>query len=276
MRTALLIFFFLLSWSAVQAARVYTLEVDSHVMGKTLKNVVIVPEAAQESSRRFPVLYLLHGADGAFDDWIRKVPEIKVYADHYEMIIVCPDGGHNSWYFDSPSDPSMQYETYVTEELVPQLDKFYPTLAEKRGRAIAGLSMGGHGALYLSIRHQDLFGAAGSMSGGLDFTPFTDSWDIAKRLGPYDKFPDLWEKNTVINMTALLKNSDLKLIIDCGIKDFFFDGNQRMHEKLMAEDIPHDYITRPGDHDWDYWTRAIEFHILFFHKFFNDPVKKTE
>ena len=107
MRSIILILCSILSWSVIQAARVDTLEVKSQVMGRTLKNVVIVPDAAEESSRRFPVLYLLHGADGAFDNWIRKVPEIREYADHYNLIIVCPDGGLNSWYFDSPVDPSM-------------------------------------------------------------------------------------------------------------------------------------------------------------------------
>jgi len=87
-------------------------------------------------------------------------------ADRYGAIIVTPDGGVDSWYFDSPVDPTYRYETFVTQELIPYIDKLYKTVADRSGRAIAGLSMGGHGALYLAIRHQELFAAAGSMSGG--------------------------------------------------------------------------------------------------------------
>ena len=82
--------------------------------------------------------------------------------------------------------------------------------------------MGGHGALYLAIKHQDVFGAAGVMSGGVDIRPFPDNWDMAKRLGAYSEQPERWEKNTVINMLYLLRPGSLSLIIDCGQKIFSF------------------------------------------------------
>ncbi|WP_242499227.1 alpha/beta hydrolase family protein [Flavobacterium sp. 140616W15] len=80
--------------------------------------------------------------------------------------------------FDSPIDTTFKYETYVIDELVPFIDKNYKTITSREGRAISGLSMGGHGALYLSFKHQEVFGAAGSMSGGVDFRPFPEKWDI--------------------------------------------------------------------------------------------------
>lgn len=254
----------------VLAARVDTLEVQSTVMNKTLKNVVILPEGYTDSGRSYPVVYLLHGAGDNFDKWLNTVPDIRNLADRHELIIVCPDGGVTSWYFDSPIDASMQYETYITRELVPQIDKDYNSLPDRGNRAITGHSMGGHGALYLAIRHPDLFGAAGSMSGGLDFTGFPNDWDIAKRLGAYAENKALWESHTVLSLADHLPEIDLRLLIDCGTDDFFFEVNQKMHHKLTELKIPHDYTVRPGSHDWPYWTNAIKYQLLFFHEFFGE------
>ena len=108
--------------------------------------------------------------------------------------------------------------------------------------------MGGHGALYLAFKHQDVFGAAGSMSGGVDITPFPNNWDISKRLGSYAQQPERWESNTVINLTHLLTPNALAIIIDCGTNDFFYNVNVKLHDKLVYSNIPHDFITRPGGH----------------------------
>jgi len=251
------------------ASQLDTLKVTSKSMGKSIANLVILPDSYIGQKEGFPVLYLLHGAGGDHTDWVTKVSAIKAYADTYNMIIVCPDGSKTSWYFDSPVDPSMRYETYVSSELVKAMDKKYNTLANRKSRAITGLSMGGHGAFYLAFKHQEVWGAAGSMSGGLDIRPFPENWDISQRLGDYAVNRDHWEDNTVINLVYLLKRDNLKLIFDCGINDFFYDANKRMHQKLMERNIPHDYIERPGSHNWDYWANAIQYQLLFFHSFFN-------
>src|SRR5690606_1283607 len=134
-----------------------------------------------------------------------------------------PDGGVTSWYFDSPIDPQMQYETYMSKELITRIDQTYRTLSDRSGRAITGLSMGGHGAFYLAFKHQDIWGAAGSMSGGVDLRPFPNNWDLAKRLGNYAEHKENWETNTVINLVHQLEGDHLKLIFDCGSSDFFYD-----------------------------------------------------
>ena len=252
----------------ITASRVDTLYVKSGVMNKTIPNLVIVPDSYDEQKSPFPVLYLLHGASADYKDWLRKAPRLSEYVDLYNFIIVCPDGGHTSWYFDSPVDPTMQYETYISKELIDVIDKSYRTIKNREGRAISGLSMGGHGAFYLAFRHQDIWGAAGSTSGGLDFRPFPKNWNLAKRLGSYAENKDNWENNTVINMVYLLEGSKLKLIFDCGVDDFFYDCNKRMHEKLLQRNIPHDYIERPGKHDGKYWANSIKYQLMFFHDFF--------
>lgn len=266
----LLVVFLISVWSLnVIAARVDTLQVQSEAMNKLVKNVVILPDD-YDGSNAFPVVYLLHGAGGNYSDWVTKVPAVKSYADHYQVLIVCPDGGRTSWYFDSPVDPSMQYETYVSSELVSRIDQTYKTIAAPKGRAITGLSMGGHGAFYLAFRHQDVWGAAGSMSGGVDIRPFPNNWDIAKRLGTYAENKANWEENTVTNLVYLLDGRRLKLVFDCGVDDFFYGVNQRLHQKLVERNIPHDYTERPGGHTWEYWTNSVKYHLLYFNDFFGN------
>lgn len=269
MKIKFLIFFLIANSIVATASQVDTLKINSTAMKKYIKNLVITPNSYSASGKKLPVLYLLHGAGDDYKGWVSKVPMIKEYADEYNLIIVCPDGGHTSWYFDSPIDKEMQYETYISKELVGTIDQKYNTLAKKSGRAITGLSMGGHGAFYLAFKHQDIWGAAGNMSGGVDIRPFPNNWDIAKRLGSYSQNPDLWEKNTVINMLHLLNGKDLKLTFECGTSDFFYDANKRLHMAMIERNIPHDYTERPGEHNWSYWANAIKYQLIFFDTFFN-------
>lgn len=248
-------------------SQVDTLKVFSNVMKKEIKNIVITPNNYKKDNTKRPVLYLLHGATGNFKDWIEKVPKIQDYANQFDIIIVCPDGGYTSWYFDSPIDPKMQYETYITDELVSYVDSNYNTLKNRENRAITGLSMGGHGALYLAFKNQELYGLAGSMSGGVDLLPYPKGWDIYKRLGDLSENKKVWEENSVINLIYLLER-ELKLIFDCGYDDFFLKDNQRLHQKLLQMNVKHDYIERPGSHNWEYWSNAIKYQILFFNESF--------
>ncbi|MGX1931032.1 alpha/beta hydrolase [Flagellimonas sp. 2504JD4-2] len=269
MKLKSLLLFLICTTTIVKASQVDTLIVESRSMNKPIANIVILPDSYSSQKEKYPVLYLLHGAGGNYTDWISKVPSIKDYADEYNMIIVCPDGGLTSWYFDSPIDKSMNYETYLSKELIEVMDKKYKTLAQDSARAITGLSMGGHGSFYLAFKHQDIWGAAGSMSGGLDIRPFPDNWDLNKRLGNLSDHPENWEKNTVFNMVYMLRRDRLKLIFDCGTSDFFYDANKRLHQKLIERNIPHEYIERPGNHNWAYWSNSIKYQLLFFNDYFN-------
>jgi S-formylglutathione hydrolase FrmB len=252
---------------AVFAAKIETVSTYSKVMNKEIKAVVVTPDN-YSTAKRLPVIYLLHGYGGNYNDWITQGKSFIPLVDTYNVIVVCPDGAIGSWYFDSPVDKGFQYETYVTKELIPFVDSHYATIDNRAGRGITGLSMGGHGALYLSFRHQDLFGVAGSMSGGVDFRPFPNNWDIAKRLGTYAENPDNWEKNTVVNLVHLLTPKSLTLLIDCGSEDFFYKVNCQLHEKLLDRNIPHDFIIRPGVHNWVYWNNSIQYQMLFMHNYF--------
>lgn len=266
-RNLVLNFVFLLVLS-VNAAKVDTIMVQSPSMNKGIQVVTIAPDEKGD----YPVVYLLHGHGGNAKSWIALKPELRQVADRDGIIFVCPDG-KNSWYWDSPKDPSYRYETFVSKELVNYIDSHYPTIPNKKGRAIAGLSMGGHGAMWISLRHKDTFGAVGSMSGGLDIRPFPNNWGMSKQLGEESRNREIWESHTVINQIDNLKDGDLAIIFDCGYSDFFFEVNNDFHNKLLKYKINHDFIARPGAHNGEYWQNSIDYQILFFKKFFDKSKK---
>jgi S-formylglutathione hydrolase FrmB len=266
--TAILLTAFL---SQLNAATVDTISIYSHAMNKSYPCVVIKPANYRKSKQPFPVIYLLHGYSGNYASWITGAAQIKNYADVYHFIIVCPDGGYNSWYLDSPIDSTSQFETYVGKEIPAFIDKYYKTIKHRSGRAITGLSMGGHGGLYLAFKHADVFGACGSTSGGVDLRPYPKNWDLLKRLGDTASFKNNWHNYSVINVIESKPTMPLSIIIDCGTEDFFYPVNKNLHLKLMQLNIPHDYIERPGKHDWNYWRNAIKYQFLFFNHYFKLP-----
>ncbi|MBS1755150.1 MAG: alpha/beta hydrolase family protein [Ferruginibacter sp.] len=251
------------------AGTVDTVSVYSNSMHKAINCVVIKPDAYNGTDKRFPVVYLLHGYSGNYSNWITKVPALKTHADTYNILIVCPDGNYSSWYFDSPVDSTYRYETYITSEVVQYIDTHYKTIADKEHRAITGLSMGGHGALFLGLRHSDTYGAAGSMSGGVDLNESRNKFDIAKRIGDTIRNANNWKNLSVINLVENFTGTNLKIIFDCGIDDIFIKGNRKLHQKMLQLKIPHDYYERPGKHNWAYWGNSVDFQLLYFYHFFN-------
>jgi S-formylglutathione hydrolase FrmB len=268
---ALIIFF----CSTANAATVDTVSISSNAMHKDLKCVVIKPATYKKKNNRYPVVYLLHGYGGWYSNWIIRAPELKDYADEYSMIIVCPDGGNSSWYFDSPIDSTMKYETYIGKEVPDYIDAHYRTIKDRKARAITGLSMGGHGALFLAFRHAETFGACGSMSGVVDLSFTKNKYDLSKRIGDTLQNADNWKKYSVINLIDnypkdLSAGADsLAIFFDCGNDDPFAVINRQLHAKLLSLKIPHDYTERPGKHEWPYWRNSIQYHLLFFRNYFN-------
>lgn len=250
------------------AARVDTLQVKSASMNKEVTVVVITPDVALgHTPVSTPVVYLLHGHGNNAHAWLNIKPQLPQIADEKGMIFVCPDG-KQSWYWDSPVDSTSRYETFISKELIAYIDSHYATIANRNGRAITGLSMGGHGALWNALRHKEVFGAAGSTSGGVDIRPFPQSWNMAKQLGALADYPKRWDEHTVINLVDSLVNGEQALIIDCGEADFFLNVNKNLHQQLIDRKIDHDFTTRPGGHNGTYWNNSIDYQILFFDKFF--------
>ena len=264
----------LLTSLKVSAFNEKEIQVRSEKMNKEVPVTVITPDGYDQGNE-YPVIYLLHGYSDNNKGWAKQ-GVVGRLADQYGIMFVLPDGNFDSWYFDSTFTPEYQYETFVSKELISYIDNNYKTIKDRSARAITGLSMGGHGALYLAFRHQDVFGSAGSTSGGVDIRPFPNNWNIASRIGSIEEYPENWEKNTVINLTHLLKPESLNLIIDCGTEDFFFEVNCNLHEKLLKEGIPHEFYTRPGAHNWTYWLNSIKYQVLYFSDCFIKASKKSK
>jgi S-formylglutathione hydrolase FrmB len=265
------------------AATVDTITVPSRVMNKNYKAVIVLPASYVTNTKAYPVLYLLHGGYGHFDDWIKKTPDktlIQRLADQYDIIVVMPEGEVFSYYLNSPVNKESQFETYITREVIEKIDNSYRTIKDKKGRSITGLSMGGYGSLYLSARHPDLFCAAGSMSGALN--PDMQAWkltpDMAKNirkefekiLGPIETSQQAYAEASVINMADKIKAGNIKLIFDDGTDDFLIEVNRELHRRLVYNGTPHDYSERPGSHTWEYWQNSLPYHFLFFSKVFEE------
>ena len=273
---AILFLFFLSQSFLTHAAKVDTLSIASASMGKTLKSAVVLPNSYTKGKIKYPVMYLLHGAYGNFGDWLKSTPNkmaVKDLADQYNMIIVMPEGEKYSFYLDSPTNKESQFETHIIKEVIPKIDATYRTIAEKKGRVITGLSMGGHGAMYLSIRNPELFLAAGSMSGALDMGAMLrrDTVDQVKKLmepvfGADSGKQELYDVNAVLRMVDKIKANKMPLIIDVGVDDFLIESNRELHRRLVYERIPHEYTERPGAHTWEYWENSLPYHFYFFSK----------
>jgi S-formylglutathione hydrolase FrmB len=280
MKNYLLIF--LAFWPSLlfAQAKVDTIEVYSTSMKKSLKAAVALPSSYASGTGSYPVLYLLHGGSGAFSDWHQKVTEnglVNRLAEEYDLIIVTPGVGPASYYYDSPKMDSVRYETYMVSELIPHIDKSYRTLAKKESRAITGLSMGGHGAITLSAKHPELFIAAGSMSGVMNID--TRLWQVPEdfrslrvqgqkaMLGDINYDGPSFNPYTAVGLVSKMKSNGIALIIDCGVDDFLIQTNRQIHQLLVENNTPHEYIERPGAHTWEYWTEALPVQLFFLNKY---------
>lgn len=250
-------------------ASVDTISVTTSYIVSPAKCVVALPDSylEEDDTTHYPVVYLLHGFGDDHRYYASKTP-LDELATQFGVIIVCPDG-RNSWYWDSPIDTRMQMESYITLDLVPAIDSRYRTIASPASRAVNGLSMGGHGALWLAMRHPDVWGNAASMSGGVDITPqrFHKKWTMAKRLGTYESNPQRWKHHSVKYLAETLPVDTLRqvnMMVKCGTEDFFYTVNCDLDAVLNTRKIPHTYITGPGNHSWDYWKDALVTIMNFF------------
>ena len=250
-------------------ASIDTISIYSNAMHRNVKAIVIKP-SDYAKGKDFATVYLLHGAYGNYANWIKKVPALQTESDAYKMLIVCPDGAVNSWYFDSPIDSTYKFETHVAIEVPQYIDEHYKTKKDRKYRAISGLSMGGHGAMFIAFRHAETFGACGSMSGALAVSVINKGYDLNKRIGDFSTTNEYYKKWSVLNLIETKPKDSLAIIIDCGIDDFIYGMSKAAHEKLDSLKITHDYIVRPGKHDWKYWGNAVQYQLLFFRNFFNE------
>jgi S-formylglutathione hydrolase FrmB len=262
--------------SNAQTASVETVQFHSTLINATLPYNVILPRDYRASrTTRYPVLYLLHGLTGHYPDWLTRT-NVADYASQYRMIVVMPEG-NDSWYVDGApiktatgtARPGDKYESYILQELLPDVDKRYRTVQSRYGRAIAGLSMGGYGAIKFGLKHPSTFAFAGSMSGALAAASWTED-EMKTVKSVYDSLPPVFgptgsevrKANDIFQIVEGLPASRVAALpyfyLDSGTEDFFFEVNHRFAEVLREKKIPHEYRELPGDHSWQYWDRQVK------------------
>ena len=249
--------------SAVAALFASAAEVETTLLSGVLTTTslpvrVILPRGYRESTNRYATVYLLHGAGGSCEFVSGDVEQ--ELCDRYGVIGVAPDGTQFGWWWDSPLEPEMKIESFVTKTVVPWVDARYRTIPAREKRAIVGESMGGHGACWIGFRHLDLFGAVGNVYGGVDVRAFEKNWDIVNRLGAQDANPERWREHCAITEAAKLRNGDVQLITVVGTDDIFLVPNRRMHDLLSANRVAHYYLEVRGP------TQSLSSHTHPFRK----------
>jgi S-formylglutathione hydrolase FrmB len=244
----------------------------SEVLLKQTTLQVLLPRVGRPP---FPVLYLLHGLSDDSTIWLRNT-RLEWYVRELPLMVVLPDG-YRGFYTDHEEGPA--YARHVGRELVDFIDRNFRTRAERAGRAIGGLSMGGYGALRLALGYPDRFCSANSHSGAVgrsqaDFSPAAQAAgrhkgksaefvaELRRIFGekPIGTRHDLLELAKMAHKGKALPH----LLLDCGRKDYLLKDNREFHRALKESGIPHEYHEHAGAHDWDYWDRhvpdAIKFH----------------
>jgi S-formylglutathione hydrolase FrmB len=257
-----------------EAPRRYeTVQFESKLVGAPLPYNVILPadyKRGSSKSKHYPVLYLLHGLGGSAGDWVSERARLADHAAAYPFIVVVPEG-RDAWYTDSATAPSEKFESYFIEELIPDVERRFRTVASREGRAVAGLSMGGYGSLKFGLKHPELFAFAGSLSGALAAA----SWlpdekllefvrpSIARVYGPADQ-PDNETRraNDIYRIVRELTPERIKalpfLYLDCGTEDFLIGVNRDFSALLIEKKVPHEFRESPGGHTWPYWDRQVQ------------------
>lgn len=251
--------------SAPLAANVSEHELDSKLMTRPMPYRVVLPKSyVAEKERKYPVVYLLHGLTGRFRNWT-DLTKLPAYAEGHEFIIVTPEGG-NGWYTDSHTKPEEKYESYIIKELIPEVEKKYRALGTRSGRAIAGLSMGGYGALKFGLKYPEMFALAGSFSGALGAASLSAEGrstssirSIDEVFGPAES--ETRAANDIFKMVREATPEKIKampfLYVDCGNEDFLIQNNRDFVALLAEKKIPHEYRQLPGAHNWQYWDKQV-------------------
>ncbi|HEY0729201.1 MAG TPA: alpha/beta hydrolase family protein [Pyrinomonadaceae bacterium] len=249
------------------AARVETVRLQSKLVNATLPyNVILPPDYNTARATRYPVLYLLHGLTGHYSDWLTKT-NIADYAAGYRLIVVMPEG-NDGWYTDSSIVPTDKYESYILQELLPDVQQRYRTIEARYGRAIAGLSMGGYGAIKFGLKSPQTFVFAASMSGAFAITRFDDK-DVPELWRPSLKLfgppgSETRRANDLFEIIGKLPAGRIQSLpffyFDCGTEDLslIFPYNRELSALMFEKKIPHEYRELPGDHSWKYWDSQVQ------------------
>ena len=258
--------------------RLVELTFASPALGHDTNVRVLTPTDFDPSTDHLPVLWLLHGGFGSEDDWTTAGAAEAATAD-LDAIVVMPAAGIGGWYTDwvrGNNEGPQRWETYHLDELRPWIEEHYATRTDRDGRAVAGLSMGGFGAVSYAARHPDLFGFAGAFSGAVDIRNVGVSGVVLASPLAHGGVPgDIfglrfveeagWMAHNPVDLAANLADVELVLRTGNGVPapggdqgDPIQEGgvrwaNQTLHNKLVRLGIDHTFVVRQGVHAWSYW-----------------------
>ncbi len=237
----------------------------SEKMGRNIDVVVVLPNVQKDVN--YKSVYILHGFSGNPERTYKQdIPDLLSKANEFKTIYIIPDGNFSSWYVDSPLDKSSQYQTFISTELISYIDMKYPTKKEFDARGILGWSMGGYGALHIGLKNIDVFSVVGSSCGALDFRqfgPYYEQFKVDQILG---KVEDIDNSFLIYQPEEKAKNTNQKIILDCGTEDILIHMNRSYHNYLVKNNIDHQYIEYIGKHDTDYWSKALSIQLILFNE----------
>ncbi|MGM9507877.1 alpha/beta hydrolase [Larkinella sp. GY13] len=255
----------------------------SKILKSDRKFAIYLPPDYETSQRTYPVLYLLHGAGDDHTGWV-QFGEVLHIADRTiaegkatPMIIVMPDANTGRRGYENDVKGEWRYEDFFFEELMPFVEKNYRIKAEKRFRAISGLSMGGGGTFTYALHHPELFSSACPLSAATGPVSTEDAKTRLARTNQTatdDELQAYFNRQSVLNLVNTIPDNQKKAVrwyIDCGDDDFLYEGNSLVHIAMRKKEIPHEFRIRDGGHTWTYWRASLptvlEFVSAAFHQF---------
>jgi len=254
-----------------QSGKVYDLlTMDSKILKMERRYAVYLPPCYETSQRSYPVLYLLHGGGDDQTGWV-QFGEVHHIADKAiregkatPMVIVMPDANTGQRGYTNDITGEWRYEDFFFEEFMPHVESKYRIRAEKRYRAVAGLSMGGGGTFYYALHRPDLFSSACPLSASIgplqreDMDVHMRRWNMQD--APKEKVDAWFSKYSVLDAIRNMPEEQKRAVrwyIDCGDDDFLFEGNALVHIEMRKNNIPHEYRVRDGGHTWTYWRESL-------------------
>ena len=286
MKNLLFLFLFMNGFYALlaQNSKVYDdLSLKSKILGMDRKYAIYLPPGYETSQRSYPVLYLLHGGGDDQTGWV-QFGEVQYLTDKAiaegtatSMIVVMPDANTGKRGYSNNATGTWRYEDFFFQEFMPFIEKTYRIKADKHYRAVAGLSMGGDGTFTYALHHPELFSSACPLSAGTGPLTIEDAKTRLTKETPGISEQDItayYNRQSVLvlvnNMPDTLKKA-VRWYIDVGDDDFLYEGNSQVHIAMRKKEIPHEFRTRDGAHNWTYWRASLpavlEFVSQAFHQY---------
>jgi enterochelin esterase-like enzyme len=245
------------------------LSMTSKILKGERKYAIYLPPGYETSNRSYPVLYLLHGGGDDQTGWV-QFGEVQNITDKAiangtatAMIIVMPDANTGTRGYVNTANGEWRYEDFFFQEFMPYIEKTYRIKAEKRFRAVAGLSMGGGGSFYFALHHPELFSSACPLSASPGPLSLDDAknWLERTKQTATDAQLEAWYKQySALELVNAMPDDQKKAVrwyIDCGDDDFLYEGNSLIHIAMRKKEIPHEFRIQNGGHTWSYWRTAL-------------------